>query len=114
MGHASHAGYRCDKLEKCSQYNPKRAGRHASSTHVGTSSPSQALRGTGPHASRVSAASVQDDMQCGRKGGYAKTSRPTLGTHSKLLRALSGAASGQVHDCLLHSCQSVAVPHPHV
>ena len=71
-------------------------GKPAWSAHAGTSSPSQALRGAGPHVSRVSAASIADGMQYGRKESYAKNSRPTLGTHSKLLRALSGAASGQV------------------
>jgi len=60
------------------------------------SSPSQALRGAGPRVSRVSAASVGDELQRGRKESYAKNSRPALGTHSKLLRALSGATSGQV------------------
>ena len=65
-------------------------------TLAGMSSPSQAPRGTGLLVSRASAASVEDDMHGGRKGIYVKNSRPTLGTHSKLLRALSGATSGQV------------------
>ena len=70
---------------------------------AGTSSPSQVLQGIGPRASRVSAASKDGIARDGRGAShsvkatsYATNSRPALDTHSKLLRALSGAASGQV------------------
>ena len=68
----------------------------ASCVRAGTSSPSGAPRG-GPHLSRDSAPSKGSAVQDHRTlTGHFKTPRPALGSYLKLLRALSGAASGQV------------------
>ena len=90
----------CDQITSCSCMSMlpwTMSPYEVRNVPAGTTSPSQALRGTGPRVSCVSAPSKASDVQDARKQSFAKTSsRPTLGTHSKLLRALSGAASGQV------------------
>ena len=78
----------------------------SSDVPAGTSSPSAAPRGV-LRLSRESAPSKESGVQdpC-KTASHLKSPQPALGSHLKLLRALSSAASGQVLYRPIHALRS--------